>query len=194
MQEPHLQGQRELLITQDSVHWVTRSSQHLEHSRSPAIVGQPQASGLTRSTVRGVPWGTWKQLLIWSVLESFVMAVKFTGHKHTGRLGKKGLEITRAPASCILGKDTSSPCRCRIDQRQLRKISDPAGIAAEIWEANRLQHSEDYMTACNGDVARAHHELWGFHSSSHLCLYELKQSTCTSWASLSLLHTTHPQP
>lgn len=91
---PYPQRLRELLITQDRVHWVTCPFQHLEHSRSLAIVGQPQASGLTEHSNKGslgVGVGAWKQLLIWSVLESIMMSVKFMGHSTRGDWGKRDL-------------------------------------------------------------------------------------------------------
>lgn len=83
-----------------------------------------------------------------------------------------GLEVTCAPASSILGDTTSSsPSHWRIDHGQ--KISGSAGGAAEIWEANRLQHRKECMIAHNRAVVWAHFMLCGIRSSSCLCLYDL---------------------
>lgn len=49
---PHLQGLREhSVLLGDTCH-----PQHLEHSRSPAIVGQPQACRLDEAQLRMDPW------------------------------------------------------------------------------------------------------------------------------------------
>lgn len=124
-----------------------------------------------------------EQLHIWSVLESFMMSVKFRGHSTRGGWERRDLRSPVLQQVAFSGGRTlplplPTPATGEL-------IMDNSGrFLIQQGEQQRFRRQTDLQLS--RDVVWAHRVLWGFPSSSCLCFSDLKQSPGASWASLSL--------